>query len=173
MQPPPSKIKHVVVIFQENRTPDNLFHGLPNADIANSGVNSLGQTIPLTPISLVTNYDLGHSHTSFLSMYDNGKMDGADLINVSCQPGAVGCPPSNPQFYYVNPSEVAPYFEMAQQYTFGDRMFQTNQGPSFPAHQFIGAHRNQQSVCVGESDAASEHQRRRMHRCARSHSQTD
>src|SRR5205814_1359608 len=22
-------------------------------------------------------------------------------------------------------------------YTFGDRMFQTNQGPSFPAHQFI------------------------------------
>ncbi len=26
---------------------------------------------------------------------------------------------------------------MAEQYTFGDRMFQTNQGPSFPAHQFI------------------------------------
>jgi phospholipase C len=44
----PSKIQHVVVVFQENRTPDNLFHGLPNADIANSGVNSLGQTIPLT-----------------------------------------------------------------------------------------------------------------------------
>jgi phospholipase C len=26
---------------------------------------------------------------------------------------------------------------LAEQYTFGDRMFQTNQGPSFPAHQFI------------------------------------
>jgi phospholipase C len=26
---------------------------------------------------------------------------------------------------------------MATQYTFGDRMFQTNQGPSFPAHQYI------------------------------------
>jgi phospholipase C len=26
---------------------------------------------------------------------------------------------------------------MAEQYTFADRMFQTNQGPSFPAHQFI------------------------------------
>jgi phospholipase C len=26
---------------------------------------------------------------------------------------------------------------MAETYTFGDRMFQTNQGPSFPAHQFI------------------------------------
>ena len=30
-----------------------------------------------------------------------------------------------------------PYFQLAEQYTFGDRMFQTNQGPSFPAHQFI------------------------------------
>ena len=27
-------IQHVVVILQENRTPDNLFHGLPGADIA-------------------------------------------------------------------------------------------------------------------------------------------
>jgi phospholipase C len=26
---------------------------------------------------------------------------------------------------------------MAEKYTFADRMFQTNQGPSFPAHQFI------------------------------------
>jgi phospholipase C len=26
---------------------------------------------------------------------------------------------------------------MAEQYVFADRMFQTNQGPSFPAHQFI------------------------------------
>jgi len=26
---------------------------------------------------------------------------------------------------------------MAEQYTFGDRMFQTNQGPMFPAHQFL------------------------------------
>src|SRR5437660_11423583 len=64
-------------------------------------------------------------------------MDGADLVGLGCQAGAVGCPPPNPQFMYVNPSEVAPYFQLAQQYTFCDRMFQTNQGPSFPAHQFI------------------------------------
>src|SRR5881398_3302514 len=139
--PPPSpfgqKIQHVVVIFQENRTPDNLFHGLPNADIAASGVNSLGQTITLQPITLVNNYDLSHAHTAFVKMYDGGKMDGADLVGLGCQAGAVGCPPPNPQFMYVNPSEVAPYFQLAETYTFGDRMFQTNQGPSFPAHQFI------------------------------------
>lgn len=54
------KSSDVVVIFQENRTPDNLFHGLPNADIANSGVNSLAQTIPRQPIPLANRYDLGH-----------------------------------------------------------------------------------------------------------------
>lgn len=133
--PPPSGvIRHVVIIFQENRTPDNLFHGLAGADIANSGVNSKGQTIPLQPASLVGSYDLGHNHVDFVAMYDGGKMDGAD--KVSCIPGVTGCP-SNPSFYYVNPSEVAPYLQLAQQYTFGDRMFQTNEGPSFPAHQFI------------------------------------
>jgi phospholipase C len=127
------KIRHVVVIFQENRTPDNLFHGLPNADIANSGMNSLGQTIPLSPTMLANGYDLNHAHLAFVDMYDGGKMDGADKIPVKC---TAVCPP-NPQFVYVNPSEVAPYFQLAQQYTFADRMFQTNQGPSFPAHQFI------------------------------------
>jgi phospholipase C len=131
------KIQHVVVIFQENRTPDNLFHGLPNADIANSGLSSLGETIPLTPVSLANGYDLGHGHAAFVSMFDSGKMDGADQIQVSCPQRDRSCAPPNPQFRYVNPSEVVPYLQLARQYTFGDRMFQTNQGPSFPAHQFI------------------------------------
>lgn len=131
------KIHYVVVIFQENRTPDNLFHGLPNADIADSGVNSLGQTIPLTAVPLANDYDLSHAHQAFVKMYDGGKMDGADKVGVSCAPGATGCPPANPQFKYVNPSDVAPYFQLATRYAFADRMFQTNQGPSFPAHQFI------------------------------------
>jgi phospholipase C len=133
----PRKIEHVVVIFQENRTPDNLFHGLPNADIANEGVNSKGEIIPLAPVSLVGRYDLDHSHRAFIQMFDNGKMDGADRIFVGCGAGVSHCVPRNPQFAYVDPSEVVPYFQLAQQYTFGDRMFQTNQGPSFPAHQFI------------------------------------
>jgi phospholipase C len=134
---PPSKVRHVVVIFQENRTSDNLFHGLPNADIASSGLNSLGQRIPLTPIPLANDYDLSHSHGSFVKMYDGGKMDGADKIRVQCAATAIACPPPDPQFRYVNPADVAPYFEMAKRYAFADRMFQTNQGPSFPAHQFI------------------------------------
>ena len=131
------KFQHVVVIFQENRTPDNLFHGLPNADIANTGKNSSGQVITLSSIPLANDYDLSHAHKAFVDMYDNGKMDGADHIPIVCKKGATNCPPSHPQFKYVRPSDVQPYFQLAETYTFGDRMFQTNQGPSFPAHQFI------------------------------------
>jgi phospholipase C len=147
--PPPaaSKIQHVVIIFQENRTPDNLFQDpvliQRGADIQNYGMNSVGQKITLGQIDLGTvganpdNYDLSHAHSAFVSMYDNGKMDGADLIPYSCATEVTNCAPPNPQFMYVNPADVAPYFQIAEQYTFNDRMFQTNQGPSFPAHQFI------------------------------------
>ena len=61
-----------------------------------------------------------------------------ERINLTtCHLGAAQLPLHHPQFMYINPAEVQPYFQLAEQYTFGDRMFQTNQGPSFPAHQFI------------------------------------
>src|SRR5262249_39737688 len=116
-------IQHVVVIFQENRSTDNLFHDpvliSRGADVASSGVNSHGETIPFSPIDLGTtgpnpqNYDLGHSHYDFVLMYDGGKMDGADLesCGVTCQTHV------NPQFMYVEPSDVRPYFALAEQYT--------------------------------------------------------
>ena len=137
-------IQHIVVIFQENRTPDNLFQDpvliSRGADIASSGMNSLGQSVPLSPIDLGTSganpqtFDLDHSNAAFVAMYDGGKMDGANPI---CAPSpGTKCPP-NAQYMYVNPSDVQPYFALAEQYTFGDRMFQTNEGPSYPAHQFI------------------------------------
>jgi phospholipase C len=132
-----SQIRHVIIIIQENRTPDNLFHGFPGADIVNSGINSLGQDIELKPVGLRSVYDLGHSHADFLAMYDNGKMDGADKVQLYCPKNKKTCGPKNPQFQYVNPSQVAPYFQMGEQYTFADAMFQTNQGPSYPAHQFL------------------------------------
>jgi len=154
--PPSGKIEHVVIVFQENRTPDNLFQDpvliAKGADIATSGLNSKGATIQLTPIDLGTtgtkpqNYDLSHAHAAFVAMYDGGKMDGADLIG--CTP-AIDCPPNahpNPQFKYVLPSDVQPYFALAEQYTFGDRMFQTNQGPSYPAHQYLIAGTSEPSV---------------------------
>ena len=52
------KIQHVVIIFMENRTTDNLFQDpvliARGADIASSGLNSAGQIVPLSPINLGT-----------------------------------------------------------------------------------------------------------------------
>jgi phospholipase C len=137
---PQSKIQHVVVIFQENRSTDNLFQDpvliSRGADIQNYGINSQGAKVPLTPVPLAIDWDDSHTHSSFLAMWDNGKMDGADLIPLDKCP-KVCVTPANRPFNYVQASDIQPYYTLAETYAFSDRMFQTNQGPSFPAHQFI------------------------------------
>ena len=130
------KIRHIVFIVQENRSVDNLFNGFPGADTVRSGLNSSGQTVPLQPIDMTAPYDLDHSHHGFTTEYAGGAMNGFDRVGSSAC--TTGCPPQNVRAYgYVPQSEVQPYWTMAQQYAFADRMFQTNQGPSFPAHQYI------------------------------------
>src|SRR6202163_2525120 len=73
--------KHVVIIFQENRTPDNLFQGLCAApygacavpptlsapyDIQTSNwASTKGAKIQPSPVALANTYDLSHSHRSF------------------------------------------------------------------------------------------------------------
>jgi phospholipase C len=149
----PTPFKHVVVIFQENRTPDNLFQGLcrppfgapsscsttPTAsqyNISTTGwlnKNSpTGVTNP-APVPLGNSYDLSHAHAAFLTMYDGGRMDGAG--DIPC----TGTCPTTPQFKFVDNSTgiINPYIELATQYGWANYMFQSNQGPSFPAHQFI------------------------------------
>jgi phospholipase C len=140
--PPQEKIQHVVVIVQENRSTDNLFQdqNLINkgADIQSFGIDSHGNTIQLQQMDIAASFDPDHSHLAFTSMCQLSsttgqcQMDGADLIKVTCPAGIQNC-----VFSYVDPAEVAPYFTMAETYTFADHMFQTNQGPSMPAHQFL------------------------------------
>ena len=153
------RFDHIIVIVQENRTPDNLFQGLcrppfgsahrcsttPDAsqyDIKTTNwldKDFPGGTVHPRPIDLANTYDLGHSHSNFLAMCDFAgagcRMDGAADIN--CGPTA-NCP-LRPQFRFVSNRDgiVNPYLQMATQYGWANYMFQTNQGPSFPAHQFI------------------------------------
>ncbi len=136
-QGPAAKIRHVVIIFQENRSVDNLFNGLPGADTVTTGKNSRGQLVPLRAIPLASNYDISHEHSAFIGERANGAMNGFDLVGSRCKPDK-HCPPASIRAYgYVPHREVKPYFAMAEQYTFADRLFQTNEGPSFPAHQYI------------------------------------
>jgi phospholipase C len=129
--------KHIVIVVQENRTPDNLFGSKPSfepgVDIATSGVNSHGRTVQLKARPLADCYDIGHDHSDFIAMLNKG----ADKEQLA---PASGCTmPGNPEFKYVDNSSgaVQPYFDLAKAYGFANRMFQTNQGPSFPAHQFL------------------------------------
>src|SRR5476649_1609489 len=75
---PSTPIKHIVIIVQENRSPDDLFHGLPGAYIASTGKDSQGHTLVLQPVALAANIFLSHTHDSFVKGYDGGKMDGFD-----------------------------------------------------------------------------------------------
>jgi phospholipase C len=132
-----SPIQHVVIIVQENRTTNNLFNGLPGAGTVLEGKNSLGQTVKLQPRLLTAPYYIGHSHTNFMTEYAAGKLNGFDLVASRCKTRR-GCPTPKMRAYgYVPEGEVEPYFEMARRYTFGADMFETNQGPSFPAHQYV------------------------------------
>jgi phospholipase C len=132
-----SPIQHVVIIVQENRTVNNLFNEFPGADTTQTGPNSHGQTVQLQPISLTAPYDLSHRHPAYEVEYANGNLNGFDLESSNCKKPKQ-CPARDLRAYgYVPPSEVKPYYDMASQYTFANRMFQTNQGPSFPAHQYL------------------------------------
>jgi phospholipase C len=111
---------HVVIIMQENRSFDNFFNGFPGADTAQTGIQN-GQTVPLVPVSLGDPRDLSHSHHEWWKDLNHGKMDGFD-------PAA---------YAYVPRDQVAAYWSLAANYTLGDRMFQSNNGPSFPAHQYM------------------------------------
>ena len=63
-------------------------------------------------------------------------MDGA--AHVGCYLPLRQCP-EKPAFGYVDNSTgvLNPYLELVKAYGWGNYMFQTNQGPSYPAHQFL------------------------------------
>ena len=122
-----SPIEHIVVIMQENRTFDNLFNGFPGADTVQSGMSG-GVSIPLQPVGLGDKRDLEHSHHRWWMDWNHGAMDGFAQSQAN--------PPTLP-YSFVPRSDVEPYWQLALQYTIGDRMFQSNTGPSFAAHQYM------------------------------------
>ncbi len=135
-----SPIKHVIVVVQENRSFDNLFYGFPGADTAATGTLHNGTSIALAPVPLEDGKDIGHFHYSYNLAYDDAKMDGFDLEQgYAIVNGAYGVVPQTPTYpyAYVPHGETQPYFDLASRYTLADRMFASNNGPSFPAHQYL------------------------------------
>jgi len=128
-------ISHVVVVIQENRSFDDLFATFPGADGATEGLEKLSsgdQYVALQEVDLASPCDWGHSRQAYLKDWDKGKMDAFNL-----ESGGVKCPGPNGTavYQYVNPSEIGPYWSLAQQYVLADQMFQTQGSGSFTAHQ--------------------------------------
>jgi phospholipase C len=146
-------LQHIIVVVQENRTPTNLF-GNDTALVTNgSHLVTTGlcgtQTITLTSYQLDACFDASHAHIAWETSYDSGKMDGfcqipSGISNCTAQQkmGIPTCTVNGvatlcPQYTTVNASQLGPYFQMATNGGFANYMFQTNQGPSFPAHLFL------------------------------------
>jgi phospholipase C len=124
------RIAHVVIVIQENRSFDNLFATFPGADGATKGKTSNGQTVPLVKSALAYQYDLGHGWLAFLKAYDDGKMDGFNLEGE----GKGGYSGTGP-YRYVDPKQIAPYWDIAKSYVLADHLFQTQGSGSYTAHQ--------------------------------------
>ncbi|HEU5480026.1 MAG TPA: hypothetical protein VFU90_09350, partial [Candidatus Tumulicola sp.] len=86
----PTPIRHVVIIFQENRTPDYMFQDVPGANVVKSAIDSYGERVYLHKQSLAVAYDLGHRRRDFVGDYNGGKMNGCarPLHPVSAMPNA-------------------------------------------------------------------------------------
>jgi hypothetical protein len=56
-------------------------------------------------------------YEGFLKSYDGGKMDGFGLQHGQCSNDQTASYP------YVNPQQIAPYWDLAEQYTLGEHVF--------------------------------------------------
>jgi phospholipase C len=136
-----SPIQHVVLIVQENRSFNDFFATFTGADGTTTGQAAANKscsppisagTIPLTEMPLNLSQDLNHSwKTGYSIAYNGGKRNGFDLI----QFGGVGPPECAYPYQYTDPSDIAPYWALAKQYTLAEHMFTTIGSDSFTAHQ--------------------------------------
>ena len=151
-----SKIQHVVIIIQENRSFNNLFYGFPGATTMTYGYDTSGQKITLQPVGLGTTWDIPHDSSSFLNAcHGTGsipgtdcRMDGFDKEVSACgHSGQPRCPNNNPPYSYVPHSETKPYFDMGKQYVVADQMYASNfDASSYISHQYIIAGQAEKSV---------------------------
>ena len=138
----PSPIQHIVIVVQENRTFNDFFATYPGADgtttaqaeaDANCSPPIQAGPLPLTKSRLAHGKNLNHSYrTGYTVAYDNGKMDGFDLVRSN---GGAGPPECYAPYQYTTPFDIQPYWALAQQYTLAEHMFTTQGSDSFAAHQ--------------------------------------
>ena len=123
---PHTPIKHVVVIFKENRSFDEYFGRFPGANGATTALNSKGVTVKLAQTPDPLPNDVWHMPSTFRTAYDGGRMDGFDrergAVSASGQPLALS---------QMTESQIPNYWAYARTYALGDNMFAAWKGASF------------------------------------------
>jgi phospholipase C len=131
-------IQHIVLLIQENRTFNNLFAQFPGATGTTTGLERIKKggkwkqkRIALAQVPLESKKNPNHIYVSYLTAYDNGKMDAFNRIIFQLTGKREGTLP----YQYVKQSDVQPYWDMATQYGLANAMFSTQGSGSFTGHQ--------------------------------------
>jgi phospholipase C len=146
------KIRHIVIIVQENRSFDEYFGTYPGADgiPMKDGVPIVCVPDPLAhrcarPYHDTNDRNVGGSHgvVQAAADIDGGKMDGfiaSQEVNSkpACSPAVKNCAPPPPGttdvMGYHTGAEIPNYWLYAKEFTLDDRMFASNLGWSLPNH---------------------------------------
>jgi phospholipase C len=123
-----SKIQHIVVVVQENRTFDNYFGTFPGANGIPSGVcmpNPTGTCVKPHQLTATVTPDLPHDWLPSLRAYDHGKMDGFMVAEHS----------TNTMGYYTAQT-IPNYWTFAKDYTLEDNFYESVLSFSQPNHWY-------------------------------------
>src|SRR5919198_6062175 len=147
------KIKHIVIIMQENRSFDSYFGTYPGADglPRQNGkfmvcVNDPQRGICVYPFHDAADRNFGgpHSTANATADIDGGRMDGfigqAEASKKGCQQtGAPDCGNEGAQdvMGYHDAREIPNYWKLAQNFVLQDQLFAPNASWSLPAHLFL------------------------------------
>ncbi len=158
---PIHRIKHVVVIMQENRSFDTYFGTYPGADgipgvAGNPGTLRCvpdpahsGQCVKPFPDHKDKNYGGPHGQTNAMADIDFGKMDG--FVGQAEAGSSCSTNPTNPQcspctgatagacndvMGYHDGSDIPSYWTYARDFVLQDHMFEPNASWSLPEHLF-------------------------------------
>ena len=168
------KIRHVVVIMQENRSFDNYFGTYPGADgiPMKDGVPAV--CLPDTrgrpcvrpfPDHADVNAGGAHGNVTAARDIDGGRMDGfvrrarvaaygcADLQNPACK-GTQDAGPPDAVGYHTG-SDLPNYWSYAKNFVLQDHMFEPTTSWSLPAHLFMVSEWS--AKCTRRNDASSCH----------------
>ena len=169
------KIRHVIVIMQENRSFDSYFGTFPGADGIPTDNGTPTACVPdpangTCVAPYVDHADVNgggpHNYANATSDVNGGKMDG---FIAQAQLGRKGCSnPTDPActnsgtsdvMGYHTQSDIPNYWTYAKDYVLQDHMFEPNASWSLPAHLFLvsewAAHckTNNPSSCVNGTEA--------------------